>query len=507
MTIPEIDDNNGNRYSNFVFFKKGGMGEIYKGQDCKSGKDVVLKLIAITDPSDESLLVREVDACKHLCDKNIVKTIITGKIKIETLDYFYVLQEFYPSGNMRSLIKNGVSLEKCYEMMNDILCGLREVHKNIVHRDLKPENILIDTDGHLLIADFGLSKYIDEKTRTRSFKGAGTRPYMAPECWNGETNTISMDIYSLGIIFFEILTGKWPFNGNTDQEWRDCHLYDALPDISKYRTDISTKLKQIIQKMTIKRASERYKSVDEIIVALNECVKLNNENLKEIDRLASLADFAMQQKTANELRASQEAERVHNYIKLLNYHIAELFNKFTENANLINARFETGKIIVTGQPSNEYSTKRKLSLSFNGKGINIQIGSYEDVDKYEKDINEKSINFQRQQYGMVMQSPGDSFLKQNDIVLIGLAETSFKIGDIEFGFNLLLKKPKEMNYGEWYIVSFKENCMPPKPSFAIDLSAFFREYEKFRGSPYHKMEFRQMKDADIISLLEKIFMF
>jgi serine/threonine protein kinase len=218
MTIPEITNADGTKYSHFVFYKKGGMGEIYKGITKKNKEEVILKLIAIDDPSDEELLMREIDVSSALSHPNIVKTLSTGKIEIEGINYLFIVQNYYPAGNLRFFLRKDIPLEKCIAMMLDILSGMKEVHKHIIHRDLKPENILVDSDEKLLITDFGLARYINEKTRTKSFKGSGTIPYMAPECWTGETNTISMDIYSLGILFFEILTGVLPYNARTESD-------------------------------------------------------------------------------------------------------------------------------------------------------------------------------------------------------------------------------------------------------------------------------------------------
>jgi serine/threonine protein kinase len=330
---------------------------------------------------------------------------------------------------------------------------------------------------------------------------------MAPECLTGETNTISMDIYSLDILFFEIFTGVLPYNAKTESDWKDYHLFTPLPDISTYRNDITVKLKQIILKMTSKRVSERYKSADEIMNAINDSIKLNDNEMREVDRLAALGSSVLQQKNAVELKKAQENERIENYIKSLNYNITELFSKFIEFANAVNARFETGKIAISEQKHYDNTTNRKVSLTFNGKSINIQFADDDSVEKYERNMQDKSIAFQKQKYGMVLQSPEDSFLKTNGIALVGLAETSFKIGKIEYGYNLLLKMQKGENYGEWHIMSFKENITPPEPSFAISLSSFFKEYENFKYSPFHKMDFRPMKDSDFVSLLEKIFIF
>lgn len=251
MNIPNIEVDS-HIYKDFSFFTRGGMGEIYKGIDIATNKTVILKLILIENDNSEELLKREIDVSLSFKNKNIVNTKAAGKIDIDGRSYFYIIQDFYEKGNLRKYISKDIPIETCLNQIFDILVGMKEIHTKIVHRDLKPENILVDDDGHLRISDFGLAKYIDEKTRTKSFKGAGTFPYMAPECWTGDTNSISMDIYALGIIFYEIIVGEFPFDCATELEWRDVHLFAQIPDITSLRSDCSIKISQIIQKMTKK---------------------------------------------------------------------------------------------------------------------------------------------------------------------------------------------------------------------------------------------------------------
>jgi serine/threonine protein kinase len=418
----------------------------------------------------------------------------------------YIIQEYYSLGNLRSLIKKDIPLNECYNMMFDILSGMKEVHKYIIHRDLKPENILIGTDRHLLITDFGLAKYVNEKTRTRSFKGVGTVPYMSPECWTNEQNTLGMDIYALGILFFELLTGEWPYKASTEIEWKECHLFSTFPDLSTYRNDVTIKLKQIIQKMTNKRSSERYKSIDEIIIALNESVVLNTDSTSDAERLAAFGNFAMQQDAAAELKCTKELEQIATWKKLLCFHVDELLNKFIEKVNAVNERFETGKIVIEKKVSKEIIRENRLKLSFNGKSVQIKFSEHDSIEKHEKRTKEQSIAFQKQNYGMVMWSADDSFLKKNNVILVGLAETNFKISKFEFGFNLLLEKDKQSDYGEWYIMSFSENISPPTTSFGLDISVFFEKCEELRSSPYHTVQCRKFEEKDVTALLEKILL-
>jgi serine/threonine protein kinase len=453
MTIPIIEDDKGRKYSYFIPFKKGGMGEIYKGYVENSKEEVVIKLVFISDYTEEELLSRELEACKHFSHKNLVKTYHTGRIAIEGGDYLYIIQKYYPNGNLRTLIKENIPIDQCHTMMSDILLGMREMYKSIVHRDIKPENILIDADGHLVITDFGLAKYIDDKTRTKSFKGSGTIPYMAPECWMGDANTIIMDIYSFGIIFYEILTGRHPYKANNELEWRECHIYKPLPDISAHRAGVNTKIKQIIQKMVAKKVSDRYQNCDEILNAMIEASNMQNPDLQDIERLASMGNSAMQQVNVAKLKDEEEEAKKIEWIKLLNYHIMELFNNVTEKVNAINSQFETGKITIQQGSIDITNTRRNLNLSFNRKGVYFKFSNYEDIERFENNYRDNSIKFQRARYGMVLQSPGKTFFSESNFVLVGIAETSFKLGTSEYGFNLLLKKNQMICMGngmKWY---------------------------------------------------------
>lgn len=105
-----------------------------------------------------------------------------------------------------------------------------------------------------------------------------------------------------------------------------------------------------------------------------------------------------------------------------------------------------------------------------------------------------------------MQAPEDSYFVKDNVILIGLAETNFKILSYEFGYNLLLKKIENSNYGEWHVIQFSENISPPKTSFGINLSEFFDSFKKLKHSMYHTMERREFSDKDISALIEEILM-
>lgn len=509
MIVPDLPGKESqNQYSNISYFTKGGMGEIYKGFDTINKTDVAIKLIHIADTDEEQLLNREILISTKLSGKNIVTTHHTGKVNISGNDFLFIVQNFYQNGNLRSNIKPGIDISECFRMMKDILNGLESAHKLIVHRDLKPENILIDMDGTLLITDFGLAKYIDEKTRTKSFKGSGTIPYMAPECWLFETNAIPMDIYSLGILFYEMLTGQLPFNAKTETEWRDFHLYQQLPEISLIRPDIPIKIKQVIAKMTQKRVSERYKSVGEILIALDEAIEQSGEERKEAERLAAIGHSTVQQIQAEKLKAKQVQDELNEYKKMLNYHITELFEKLKATVHSINTSLETTKIKIDEKHYDGSLSNKRLTLSFNNKSINFNFSEHNFIEKYEKYRIEQNINYQKQQHGFVISNAPESIFRKKAIIYLGKAETNYQNPFLEvcFGFNLALVKPEAELYGKWYIASFSDSgfSRSSRKSFALELNDFLTHFESSFSTHTLTVDYHELQDSDLSRSIEEI---
>jgi serine/threonine protein kinase len=222
------------QYKEIHFFRKGGMGEIYSAIDSDSGLKKAIKIVPIENDEEFGLLQSEFDISTELVHKNIIDTEYYNEFNSAGVRYMYCVMPFNEMGSLRDLLKkqsDKFSLRDSLKLMSDLAEGLAYAHKKVVHRDLKPENILLDENSNLQICDFGLAKLIDAKTRTKTFKGSGTLPYMAPECWMFDSNTVLMDIYSLGIIFYEILVLEMPFIGKSENEFRDKHLYEALPNI------------------------------------------------------------------------------------------------------------------------------------------------------------------------------------------------------------------------------------------------------------------------------------
>ena len=192
------------QYQEINFFRKGGMGEIYSTIDLEAGIKKAIKIVPIQNDEEYGLLKTEFDISMSLRHKNVIKTEFFHEFQEAGVKYIYCVMPFYENGSLREFFlkqKEKLSIKESLKLLIEISEGLEYAHSKVIHRDLKPENILIGDNSELQICDFGLAKLIDAKTRTRTFKGSGTLPYMAPECWVFDSNTISMDIYSLGIIF------------------------------------------------------------------------------------------------------------------------------------------------------------------------------------------------------------------------------------------------------------------------------------------------------------------
>jgi serine/threonine protein kinase len=127
-------------------------------------------------------------------------------------------------------------------MMIDIAQGARAINEKLIHRDIKPDNVLIE-GATLKISDFGISKFVDESMRLHTFKGAQHIAYMAPQGWQNKTNTVYLDVYSVGLVFYEVLTLKHPLLHHVNDpdnflDWEKAHLYQQCPDVRALRNEV-----------------------------------------------------------------------------------------------------------------------------------------------------------------------------------------------------------------------------------------------------------------------------
>lgn len=496
------------QYINLTFLDKGGMGQVYKAYDDADKIDVAIKLIPIQSKEEETLLSREVQISQYINSNNLVRTYYCDKITLQGTEYFYIVQHFYPNGNLRTKIQKDIPFESCLKMFMDLLQGLKILHTKIIHRDLKPENILIDDNDNLVITDFGLAKFIGEITKTRSFKGSGTIPYMSPECWLMKENKIQMDIYSLGIIFYELLTGEFPFNGTTEEEWRDSHLFEPLPNIDEKRADIPVKIKQVISKMTNKRANERYSCVEEIISSIQESIKQNKEANKELEKLASISHNKTAEVRAEELKQQKVKEEKEKFKKFIDYHINELKGRVKSIVESFNLRIEENKIIFSDASKPSYQQYATFNMSVNSIYAIFEFFDIEAITKYEQDGSNRFKQNEINRYGGIISSLGESAMKRKNIIYIGRMRTNYQSAVLHecFGFNLLLVKKEDELYGTWYIASFSDSVLIERnrKDFGLDLSQFLTEFEKCFSMHTLSVDYQELRDQHIYRAIEEI---
>ncbi|MFA6741306.1 MAG: serine/threonine-protein kinase [Arcobacteraceae bacterium] len=500
-----------NQYINFEYLTHGGMGYVYKAFDNVNNHEVAIKLIAIPKEEIEDLLSRELIVSEELSSPNLVETYYCDKTTIVNNDYFYIVQKYYPNGNLRNQIRKDIPYDTCIKMFLDLLNGLEILHTRIIHRDLKPENILIDNDNNLLITDFGLAKFINEKTKTRSFKGGGTYPYMSPECWLMQENQIQMDIYSLGIIFYEILTSEFPFIGKNEQEWQNCHIYDQLPNIDNKRSGVPAKIKQIISKMTNKRAKDRYSNVNEIINAINQSIEQEKKENIELEQLASKSHLKSEEIKQARLKEQQEIERKKEFGKLIDYHINELKETVKSVVNNFNDRVEENKIVLTDNDLRAYSKTNKFSISLNGIYGTFSFFEYETIQNFEKERYEQLKQSQIQRYGGLLNQISDSIFKKKNIIFVGRLRSNYQNPEIQecFGFNLLLvKEPNEL-YGDWYIASFYDSAFSRnnRKNFSLDIREFLHEFELCFITHTMSVTYEKLENKHIHRIIEEVIKF
>jgi serine/threonine protein kinase len=258
-----------NRYKITERLGKGAMGTVYRATDTQAGREVALKVISselAIHPEMMERFKREGEALSKLKHPNIVEFL--GAFEHE--EHYVVVMEYIPGGNLHELINKGaLSIDDANRIALELCDALiRSHYLNIVHRDLKPENVLIAEDGTPKLADFGVAR-LNEGTRlTRSGTQIGTPYYMAPEAWEGKSLDAQADIWSLGVVLFEMLTGQVPFGGDTGAAVMNKVLTTPPPDLKKMRAEVSPALSKIVRRMLTRDKKRRYQTMREVGVDL-----------------------------------------------------------------------------------------------------------------------------------------------------------------------------------------------------------------------------------------------
>jgi eukaryotic-like serine/threonine-protein kinase len=274
------------RLGGYVLIQKlgaGGIGEVWKARDTRLNRVVALKFIAAERPGSSPMrdLLREARAASALNHPNIVTIFEVG----EGADSAYLAMEFVEGETLRSRLKRPpVPAEEALEIAQQILAGLAAAHRNgIVHRDLKPENIMLRLDGLVKLMDFGLAKVIpwaessaaapaSASTATDSGAIVGTLTYMSPEQARGHPVTAASDVFSFGIVFYELLTGEHPFQGGTAIDTLTAILSREPANLNAKAPAVPPAVSAITARALEKDSSRRYSSGVELSAELKQAI-------------------------------------------------------------------------------------------------------------------------------------------------------------------------------------------------------------------------------------------
>lgn len=248
---------------------KGAMGTVYRATDAQTGREVALKVISgdlSIDPEMQERFKREGEALRQLKHPNIVEFLDA----FQHGEGYVIVMEYLPDGSLHELIAKGpLPIERANHIALELCDALvRSHHLNIIHRDLKPENILLTEDGTPKLADFGVARLSEGTRMTRSGTQVGTPYYMAPEAWEGKTLDAQADIWSLGIVLYEMLAGQVPFGGDTGAAVMNKVLTASPPDLRKLRADVPLGLVKIVTRMLTRDKKRRYPTMRQLSVDL-----------------------------------------------------------------------------------------------------------------------------------------------------------------------------------------------------------------------------------------------
>jgi len=274
----------GNRYEIIEKIGEGGMALVYKARCRLLNRYVAIKVLKDEFVNDEEFIKkfrRESQAAASLSHPNIVSIYDVGMEKIDDHDVYYIVMEYIKGKTLKDLIKEKrkLSVEETIDYSIQIAEALEHAHKNhIVHRDIKPHNIMITEDGRVKVTDFGIARAATFSTVTNTSTVVGSVHYFSPEQARGRYTDEKSDIYSLGIVMYEMITGKVPFEGDSPISVALKHIQEEIVPPREIDSSIPVGLQNIILKCVKKNQSDRYSSATQLLSDLRK-LKYSNGNV------------------------------------------------------------------------------------------------------------------------------------------------------------------------------------------------------------------------------------
>ena len=293
MAVEVID----NRYIISKKIGEGGMADVFLAVDSILKRQVAIKILRgelNNDPINLKRFQKEANAITSLSHPNIVEVYDVG----EENNRNYIVMEYVPGKTLKQLIKARGALypDEAINIMKQLVSATAHAHKNnIIHRDIKSQNVLVKDDGSVKLSDFGIAFTEDSQQLTQTDTVMGSVHYLAPELAKGQQATVQSDIYSLGVVFYEMLTGDVPFHGDTAVQIAIKHMHDEIPSVRAFNPDLPQSVENIVIRSTAKDRKERYSSAEQMYNDLVTC--LDFSRIKE-PKLVLESTKAKQEKAA-----------------------------------------------------------------------------------------------------------------------------------------------------------------------------------------------------------------
>jgi len=421
--------NSGAKYTTLsAIGSSSGFGAVFLAQD-EGGHEFALKLIApAADPEAVASFRQEIESTSGLdLHQNILRVIDWGSTTIKGQPGLFIISELCKDGDYRSVVDSyvgkGFQLEAILADFRQILSGLEVLHSKIIHRDLKPENVL-RAGSVLKIGDYGLAKFVNEATRALTFKGKGTFTYMAPEVWLTGSATAATDLYAVGIMLFEALTGRVPYTADDLFRLKEEHLYAQIPRPRSINSDVPDYLDGMVKKLLAKAPKDRYQSAREVLDALS---KLGRSSAT--DAACEIADRARRhhdQAEARKLEQLKLQKAAEEEIKRNLFARHELVSLFDNAVAEINSQLPETKI----KPIDSFTAGRAYEF-----GARILIIWFFDRHEIFRDLDLGLVAILR------AKNPADAGY-------IKITEN----GEDREAWNIVQLRPANTAYGEWKLL-------------------------------------------------------
>lgn len=475
----KVKDKNGETYLLTEELGHGGFGCVYKAICEKDKTECAVKTLLYSFANEEAArsFKNEIILSRKVSGDNVIRYIYAHDGEEYPELPPYIIMEYASGGTLREKIekrkRNNMpfSNDELLSIYKQLISGMASINAELVHRDIKPENILI-CDDTLKISDFGLAKISSESTRTMSFKGYGTLPYIAPEAWNSDKNTIQMDIYSMGIVFYELATFEYPYEikSNDVESYKNAHLFSRIKNTVELQKSTSVDIASIIMTMLEKPTQKRFKAWEDIEKQLDKESSVIPTGMSNIVSLAIskkiLKDTQEQQWIEDQNRKKKEKEDFCNLVKTqFEGTVIDCISRFVDQYNEHSSSVDKCKIIGNSyRPNLQELFQHQLNIpSVANITIKCKVVFPESESRtitmheaYRYGDGTKTIKYTPQ------------YKNRN---IMGWVEIENSKG---FGFNMWLIQSDGI-YGDWYILRNKNNLIyltqrtPMKEPFAFSI--------------------------------------